>query len=94
MANPLARIVSLAFVAAMCVAGAVLMQQSAGALVAVIAAIAASLPGLALIWFAEEFAATAAFSRGISKPSPPVLVSVFGWLFLFVFPALIFFGLR
>jgi hypothetical protein len=48
---------------------------------------------LVLIWFPEELGdATGFFGRGyITSPSPPILVSFFGWFFLVGMPVILYF---
>jgi hypothetical protein len=60
----------------------------------VVVALAVSLLGLALIWFAEPLSETGCFSRGVPLSSPPQLIGVLGWLFLAGYPLLLFILMR
>lgn len=44
-----------------------------------------SMPGLAIIWFRDALSVTA-FDRGVKHDSPPLFLSVIGWLFLIALP--------
>jgi hypothetical protein len=51
-----------------------------------------SMPGLAIIWFRDALSVTA-FDRGVRRDSPPLFLSVIGWLFLIALPIIFLGGL-
>ena len=83
------KLISVIVFIVIAILGATSLNPFAGRLAGVGLAAMISLPGLALIWFAEPLGEQTCFARGMVRPSPPLLIEAFGWLFLLGYPALL-----
>lgn len=83
------KILSLLVFAAVAVTVVTVLNAAAVPAMGVFVALAVSLFGLMLIWFAEPLAEAACFSRGVPRPSPSGLITVFGWIFLIGYPLML-----
>ena len=83
------KVLSLLVFAAVAVTVVTVLNAAAVPAMGVFVALTVSAFGLMLIWFAEPLAEAACFSRGVPRPSPAGLITVFGWIFLIGYPLLL-----
>ncbi len=88
------KVASLAFFALIAGLAAVVLPPIGVPGFSVFIALAVSLFGLSLIWFAEPLAESGCFSRGIAHSSPPIMIEAMGWLMLVGYPLLLVWLIR
>lgn len=82
MTVTVARLLCVAAIIVLAVVGATVQNPFESCTGGGLLAVVIGLPGIVLIWYRAAPAETAAFARGVLRPSHPALVATFGWLYL------------